>query len=125
MDLLASLKTEFPPSPPSLTDEYIEQNPDPTDAEPANNWLVLMPAYMSWCIRSPLRDELLVLDHTIHALANFGRFTQPEPKHLNFWFLCSPRQRAVVAEFLRWSLSGEVLVLEDQVQRSLKRWQGA
>lgn len=124
MDVLASLNAEFPQVPPSLSDEYIEQNPDPTCADPKNEWLVVMPAYMSWCLRSPKRDELLVVDHTVNALANFGRFTEPEPAHLNFRSLCSPRQREAVLAFLRWCLSGEVLVIEEQVERSLKRWQG-
>jgi len=123
VDLLTSLKTEFPPVLPSHSDEYIEQNPDPVSAEPKNDWLVLMPAYMAWCVRSPLRNELLVVDHTVNALANFGRFSQPEPAHLNFRFLCNPRQKAVVAAFLAWCNSGEVLVQEVQVERSLKRWQ--
>ncbi len=123
MELLALLKAEFPPAPPGLTDQYIERHPDPTCAEPKNEWLLLMPAYMSWCVRSPLRNELLVVDRTIDALANFGRFNQPEPSHMNFRSLCNPQQRAVVAAFLRWCLSGQVLVIEDHVERSLKRWQ--
>ena len=122
MDLLASLKAEFPKTPPGPSDEYIENNPDPIDAEPKNNWLVLMPAYMSWCIRSPKRNELLVVDHTINALAEFGRFTQSEPEHMNFRSVCNPQQKEVVRAFLRWCLNGEVLVLENQVERSLKRW---
>ena len=125
MDLVDSLNTEFPSSPPGLTDSYIEKNPDPTCAEPAEDWLVIMPAYMSWCIRSPLRDELLVVDHTVGALANFGRYDKAEPRHLNFKSLCSVRQRAVVAAFLEWCLSGEVFVHEQQVKRSLKHWQEA
>ena len=125
MDLLASLKAEFPLSAPNLTDEYIELNPDPTDAEPLHTWLAIMPAYMSWCIRSPRRNELLVLDHTVNALANFGRYAQPEPSHMNFRSLCNSRQRAVVAAFLEWCLGGEVLVHEEQVERSLMHWQGA
>jgi len=125
VDLLASLDAEFPANPPGLTDAYIEQNPDPTDAEPANDWLVIMPAYMRWCVRSPRRDELLVVDHTISALANFGRFIKPEPPHLNFRALCSPQQKEVVTSFLQWCLSGEVFVHEEQVTRSLKHWQQA
>ena len=125
MNLLASLKKSFPSPPAALTDEYIEHTPDPTEAEPLNEWLVIMPAYMSWCIRSPFRDELLVLDHTVTALANFGRFTDPEPNHLNFRSLCSPAQRAVVIEFLNWCNSGEVLVLQEQVERSIRQWQRA
>ncbi len=125
MDLVASLKAEFPLCVAGLTDEYIEQNPDPTDAEPLNNWLAIMPAYMSWCIRSPRRNELLVLDHTVNALAEFGRFSRPEPSHLNFRSLCNSRQRALVAAFLGWCLSGEVCVHEEQVERSLKHWQAA
>ena len=125
MDLLESLKAEFPQCPASLTDDYIEQNPDPTSAEPLNNWLAVMPAYMSWCIRSPRRDELTVLDHTVNALANFGRFVQREPSHLNFRSMCSARQRAVVAAFLGWCLDGEVLVPKEQIERSLKHWQRA
>lgn len=123
MDLLASLKIEFPNFEAGLTDEYIEQNPDPAGAESSNNWLAVMPAYMSWCVRSPLRNELLVLDHTVDALANFGRFEHPKPSHLNFRSLCNSRQRAVVAAFLRWCLCGEVLVHEEQAERSLKHWQ--
>lgn len=123
MDVLAALRSEFPPTPPGLSDAYIEQNPDPTCAEPECEWLLLMPAYMSWCLRSPQRNELLVLDHTINALANFGRFTEPEPRHMNFRSQCNQRQREIVAAFLRWCLSGEVIVIEEQVKRSLKRWQ--
>lgn len=125
MNLLASLKAEFPLASNGLSDEYIEQNPDPTCAEPKNEWLVIMPAYMSWCLRSPMRNELLVVDHTVNALANFGRFTEPDPAHMNFRSLCSPRQREVVIAFLQWCLDGEVLVIEEQVERSLKRWQAA
>ncbi len=76
-------------------------------------------------IRSPLRDELLVLDHTVNALANFGRFSDPEPSHLNFRSLCNPEQRAVVIEFLNWCSSGEVLVLQEQVERSIRQWKRA
>jgi hypothetical protein len=123
VDLLALLEAEFPRPPPSLDDEYIVRHPDPTCAEPKGEWLVLMPAYMSWCLRSPLRDKLLVVDHTGNALANFGRFTEPVPSHMNFRSLCNQQQREVVVGFLRWCLSGQVLIIEDQVQRSLKRWQ--
>lgn len=125
MDLLTSLKAEFPVRADDPTDEYIEQNPDPTAAQPRHNWLIIMPAYMRWCIRSPLRNELLVLDHTVNALAEFGRFGQPEPAHLNFRALCNPGQRAVVAGFLDWCLNEKVLVHEEQVRRSLKHWHGA
>ena len=125
MDLLSSLTSEFPPRSASLTDEYIEQNPDPVCAAPLNDWLAVMPAYMSWCIRNPHRNELLVLDHTVDALANFGRFARSEPPHLNFKSKCSPGQRAVVAAFLAWCLSGSVLVNEDQASRSLRHWQRA
>ena len=92
---------------------------------PLHDWLAVMPAYMRWCVRSPLRNELLVLDHTVDALANFGRFEQSEPNHLNFRSLCNPRQQAVVAAFLRWCLSDEVLVHKEQAKRSLKHWQRA
>ena len=78
-ELLAAIDGEFPARNADLTDEYIEQKPDPTRVKLSDDWFVILPAYMSWCLRSPRRNQLLVLDHTIDVLANFGRYTQAQP----------------------------------------------
>ena len=120
--LRAAICTEFPARRQGLTDEYIEQNPDPFRVESSNDWMVILPAYMSWCMRSPLRNTLLVLDHTINALAIFGRTTQAQHSGLDFRSRCSRQQCAVIVAFLRWCQSGALIVHDEQVERSLRRW---
>lgn len=122
-ELLAAIDGEFPARNADLTDEYIEQNPDPTRVKLSDDWFVILPAYMSWCLRSPRRNQLLVLDHTIDVLANFGRYTQAQPAELNFRSRCNPEQTNVIVSFLRWCQSGALIVHDEQVARSLRRWE--
>jgi hypothetical protein len=121
--LLAAIHGEFPVRDADLTDEYIEQNPDPTRVKLSDDWFVVLPAYMSWCVRSPRRNQLLVLDHTIAALADFGRYTQAQPAELNFRSRCNREQIAIIVAFLRWCQSGALIVHDEQVARSLRRWE--
>jgi hypothetical protein len=122
-DLLAAIQREFPARRADLTDDYIEQNPNPIRVELSQDWFVILPAYMSWCVRSPRRNQLLVLDHTIDALANFGRYAKAQPVELNFRSRCNCEQRAVIVAFLRWCHSGALIVHDEQVARSLRRWE--
>jgi hypothetical protein len=77
---------------------------------------------MAWCVRNPDRRDTLIPDHTVSALAEFGRSKDPKIGHLNFKFTCSPTHRALVVEFLRWCLDPERILNAEQIERSLRHW---
>ena len=122
MDLVSSLDLAFPNGPSDLTDEYIESHPELLHATHLFPLFELVPAYMSWCLRSERRNELLVMDYTIQALSELGRHRHSEPEHLNFRAKCTALQREAVIQFLAWSLSGAPSVHKLQAERSLKQW---
>lgn len=104
-------------------DEFIVANTDPMWLEASAGLSQIVPAYMSWCARHALEDGgSLVPDHTIRALAEYGRSKDATITHLNFKHTCSDAQCAVVAEFLHWCLSSDLIVDEQQVRRALKYW---
>lgn len=121
-DLSAQIETAFPESVGTLSDVFIEAHPDLSRLEASVNLQTVVPAYMAWCARNGHRPAELVHDYTVAALAEFGRSKKPELTHLNFKFNCSPEQRQVVEEFLRWCLDPALLLDTKQVERSLKRW---
>ena len=79
-----------------------------------------MPSYMLWCVKNGDSDGNLVCDHTISALAEFGR-AKDEMNYLNFKFLCNDRQKVAVYNFLNWCFSN-LICNEEQALRAIKNW---
>ena len=106
----------------AVPDSFIESNPDLAYLSQPLDLQAVVPAYMAWCVRNAAVANTLIPDFTVVALAEFGRSTNPAIAHLNFKHTCSPAQRAVVAEFLRWCLNPTLLLHTEQIERSLKHW---
>jgi hypothetical protein len=122
--LARAIAQAFPASAGTPTDQFIEANSDLLWLQPPVDLAVLVPAYMSWCVRHASNERgTLVPDHTVRALAEFGRSKNPSIAHLNFKHTCSEQQRAVVAKFLRWCLNPDLILDEEQIQRALKSWE--
>lgn len=122
--LIRDIALAFPSAADTPTDKFIEANPDVLWLSSPISLSVLVPAYLSWCVRHELDGRgTLVPDHTVRALAEFGRLKDPAIAHLNFKHTCSPEQRAVVAKFLRWCLNPDLILDGEQVKRALKYWE--
>src|SRR3990170_2209665 len=101
--LIHQIAAAFPGS-TEVPNSFIEANPDISGLTQPVDLRVIVPAYMIWCVRNADEHGTLIPDFTVEALAEFGRAKNPEIAHLNFKHTCSPQQRAIVAEFLRWCL---------------------
>ncbi len=112
----------FPDGSAPIEDEFIEKNTDITWLPGKIDLLGWVPSYMLWCARNRDANGNLVIDHTVNALAEYGRSKNPDIEHLNFKFLCNPKQRDVVLNFLQWCLTEELLVDKEQVRRACKNW---
>lgn len=124
-ELSAEIQEAFPRCVGTLSDDFIESNPDLSFLDAGHDLQVSVPAYMSWCARNGDRPAELVHDYTLRALAEFGRSKNREGTHLNFKHTCSSAQRHVVERYLRWCLDPALLLDAEQVQRSLKHWSQA
>ena len=122
IELSAEIEEAFPGSALAVSDQFIEANPDLSLVEASARLQVVVPAYMVWCTRNAHRPQELVHDHTLRALAEFGRSKNPAVEHLNFKHGCSEKQREVVTKYLRWCLDPALLLHAEQVERSLKHW---
>ena len=122
--LSVDIESAFPGSGSALSDQFIEMHPELASLQGASTppLLVLVPAYMAWCVRNSHRPEELVHDYTLNALAEFGRSKNPAIEHLNFKHLCSVKQQDVVAKFLSWCLDPTLLLHTEQIERALKHW---
>ncbi|OGB39191.1 MAG: hypothetical protein A2W72_23390 [Burkholderiales bacterium RIFCSPLOWO2_12_67_14] len=120
--LLEQIADAFPGAGDAFSDASIEASQDPAALEGLPSFHVAMPAYMAWCVRNAHRPETLIHDHTVRALCELGRSKNPEIKHLNFKFHCSPQQIAAVVGFLRWCLNPALLHHSEHIKRSLKQW---
>lgn len=125
MDIAQIIEQTFPGSLAySLTiDQSIRQTPYPLELEGSPNLLELIPAYMQWCIRNRDNYNQLVTDHTVDALAEYGRAKQADNEYLNFKFQCTLLQKQAVIAFLKWCLSDLLIQDEEQIQRTIKQWQ--
>jgi hypothetical protein len=122
--LARAIAEAFPDSVNGPADQFIEENSDPLWLKVPIDLAVVVPAYMSWCVRHALDGRgTLVPDHTVRALAEFGRSKNPAIAHLNFKHTCSEHQRAVVAKFLRWCMNPDLILDEEQIRRALKYWE--
>lgn len=122
-ELAQELALVFPPCAETPTEQFIEANPDVLWLAAPISLMALVPAYLSWCLRYALDQRgTLVPDHTVRALAEFGRSKDPTIAHLNFRHACSLEQRAVVAKFLRWCLHPDLILDAEQIKRALRYW---
>jgi hypothetical protein len=119
--LLEAIAREFPGL-RALPDSFIEGNPDLACLRQPPDLQAVVPAYMAWCVRNAAEVNTLIPDYTVAALAEFGRSKNPAIAHLNFKHTCSPEQRVVVADFLRWCLNPDLVLHTEQIERSLKHW---
>ena len=81
-----------------------------------------VPLYMYWCASNSDREGELVFDFTVSALAEFRRCKDPKNSGLNFRYLCSTEQRAVVVDFLNWCKSELCLRNKPTIDRAIKKW---
>jgi hypothetical protein len=122
-ELARAIAEAFPASGSTPTDQFIEANSDLLWLAPPVDLTIVVPAYISWCVRHAFNERgTLVPDHTVRALAEFGRSKDPSIAHLNFKHTCSEDQRAVVAKFLHWCSNPDLILDSEQIQRALKYW---
>ena len=109
-------------TPPCRTDEWIVEHPNVMEIEGDFDSLKDVPAYMLWCVRNSEREDLLVIDYTLNALAEYGRCKDANLAHLNFRHLCNSDRRRVVRLFLSWCSDSLSMVDADQLERCIRRW---
>jgi hypothetical protein len=117
------IRTAFSLNETIVSDEFISSNADILWLKERVDYLVYMPSYMLWCIKNLDDQGSLVFDHTIRALAEFGRSKNPQLKHLGFKFICNARQKAVIYQFLIWCQSNLFSYHEEQLDRAIKNWE--
>lgn len=120
--LLVEIASAFPGASDALSDAYIEANQDLAALDLDAKLLIVVPAYMAWCVRNAHRPHVLVHDYTVQALCEFGKVKSTSIPYLSFKFQCSSGQRAAVISFLRWCLNPELLHHVEQIERSLRHW---
>jgi hypothetical protein len=121
--LIEEIAAAFPSTAEVIPDAVIEANPDIFSLQGPVDFRVVVPAYISWCVRHATDGRgTLVPDYTVHALAEFGRSKDSSIAHLNFKHTCSLRQRAAVASFLHWCLNPDLILNKEQIKRALKNW---
>ena len=115
------LVAAFPGCDAAVPASLIEANSDLTLLKEPFDLELLVPAYMLWCVRNSEQRDSLVPDHTVAALGVLGRTKSVESLR-SFKATCTEAQRAAIAEFLRWCLSPERLLIDEHVRRALKHW---
>jgi hypothetical protein len=108
-----------------VPDAFIEANPDIDSVSGSFDPMILVPAYMTWCVRNAREHVTLIPDFTVGALAVYGRTKSAQTVHMSFKHTCSDEQRSVVAEFLRWCLDPDLILHKEQIKRALRHWSPA
>jgi hypothetical protein len=104
-----------------ITDSYIIANQNLMDLEGKIDFLLYVPVYMLWCVRNKDNYDQLVTDRTIYSIAEFGRSKEQN----SFKCCCNLKQKFAVVAFLQWCRKNLVVVHEEQIDRSIKRWKSA
>ena len=128
MEIEAELVAAFPALESEFEswDQSIRATPDPMEVEGEPDLLRVVPAYMLWCIRNTQEDDdYLVSDHTINALAEYGRCTDQKNRYLNFRYRCNAQQMSAVSHFLAWCKRNLPFANKVQIDRSLKHWRAS
>ncbi len=107
---------------PSVSDEFILSNGDIMWLKEEVDLAKYVPSYMYWVARNGIDEHGLVSDHTLSALAEYGRCKDGDIKHLNFKHLCNPKQKEVVINFLKWCQTNLLISDSEQVLRAIKQW---
>ena len=107
---------------PVICDEFIRSNEDVMWIKEEVDLAKYVPSYMYWVARNGVDENGLVSDHTLAALAEYGRCKDSSIKHLNFKYLCSLRQKEVVINFLKWCQTNLLISDGEQVSRAIKQW---
>ena len=105
-----------------VSDAFIEMNSDLMWLKAEVDLITYVPSYMLWCLAYKEKNGNLVCDHTIHALAEYGRANNPENNYLNFKGICNAEQIHAVKNFLLWCDENLELCNKTQIKRSLKYW---
>ncbi len=107
---------------PSISEEFIRSNEDLMWLKEEVDLTKYVPSYMYWVTRNGTDENGLVSDHTLAALAEYGRCKDGDIKHLNFKHLCNPSQKEVVINFLKWCQTHLLLSDNEQISRAIKQW---
>jgi hypothetical protein len=121
-NLVNNIKTAFMLSEDIVSDEFITSHPNLMWLDEEINYMVYVPIFMVWCLLNKHDEGILVYDHTISALSEFGRCKNRHLNHLNFKFLCNTEQKELVYQFLIWCRSKLSLPYEKQLDRTIKSW---
>jgi hypothetical protein len=103
-----------------VSNAFILNNPDVLWLENEIDYMAYVPSYVLWCIKNKDIDGNLIFDHTIKALAEFGR-AKDTNNRLNFKFLCNDEQKELIYNFLNWCLTN-LLCNKAHVIRAIKNW---
>jgi hypothetical protein len=87
---------------PRVGNEFIRSNEDIMWIKEEVDLAKYVPSYMYWVAKHGADENSMVSDHTLAALAEYGRCKDGDIKHLNFKYLCNLRQKEVVINFLKW-----------------------
>lgn len=111
-DLLKIFKIADP-----ISDEIICSNSEPLFDLNGDVFLIL-PSYMAWCLNHDHSDGNIVIDGTISALSELGR---SKSSNAGFKYECTAEQVGAILEFLKWSLTIDLLTHE-YTERAIKQW---
>ncbi|AQT60069.1 hypothetical protein [Cellvibrio sp. PSBB023] len=106
-----------------ITEEFIERNPNLMEIEGELDLMVIVPAYLKWCMKHGEENGNLVCSYTLSCLSEYGRAKDTANSHLNFKHLCNSQQKSTVLSFLKWCLSNFELVEKKHIERAIKNWQ--
>jgi len=106
----------------TITDDYIQKNPDLMWIKKKINLMAYVPSYILWCLKNIDSEGNLICDYTLNALAEYGRTKDKKNSYLNFKYLCNTEQKAVVYNFLKWCKENLGFINEKQLERALKHW---
>ncbi len=100
-----------------ISDEIISSNSEPLFDLNGDVFLIL-PSYMAWCLNHDHSDGNIVIDGTISALSELGR---SKSSNAGFKYECTTEQVKAILEFLKWSLTIDLLTHE-YTKRAIKQW---
>ena len=106
-----------------ITEEFIEHNPNLMELEGDLDLMVIVPAYMKWCINHGEENGNLICSFTLNCISEYGRAKDTINNHLNFKYLCNGQKKSAVLSFLKWCLSNFELIDSKHIERAIKNWQ--
>ncbi len=121
-EIQSSFKESLKNSPVNST--FILMNPSILEIPSKIDLLASVPMYMLWCTQHPNQSSS-IFDHTIWALAEYGRCKDEKNAYLNFRFQCNQHQIKTVISFLEWGRTIHKFLDRNQINRAITNWQNA